>query len=282
MTRRVASLDVAQPRGAHSSHPRGDHSIQARQGDATGNPNSEQPVRGAAGGHSWSAAPFGYVAGFDCQPGLRLIPKVETPEQLLAALDELGSAAKAMTVWIDDRGRAARLGGALRAAGYSQVAATTHLALVGPIAAERGAGELRVERIESDGLERWAEVKLMAFGDTETLASRERLEKEMAVRSAELPLAQLWLARLGEEPVAVLAFYEGADQLVFNLGTRLPYRHQKIAQRLLRRWADEGARQGCRSLLINADDGGRPEALYRRLGFSDEVYWCARYERQPS
>ena len=39
------------------------------------------------------------------------------------------------------------------------------------------------------------------------------------------------------------------------------------------------AYSGCRSVLINADEGGRPEALYRQLGFSDEVHWRRPWTR---
>jgi hypothetical protein len=35
---------------------------------------------------------------------------------------------------------------------------------------------------------------------------------------------------------------------------------------------------GCRSLIINAEDGGRPAELYRRLGFVDEIYWYQKYD----
>ena len=65
---------------------------------------------------------------------------------------------------------------------------------------------------------------------------------------------------------------------MFILVTRVPYRHQGIAQAMLGRWARAGVAAGCRSLIINAQDGGRPAALYRRLGFVDEAYWYQKYE----
>jgi ribosomal protein S18 acetylase RimI-like enzyme len=65
---------------------------------------------------------------------------------------------------------------------------------------------------------------------------------------------------------------------VFILGTRAPFRHRGIAQAMLARWAaSSSAAAGSRSLLINATDGGAPAALYRRLGFTDEVYWYSKY-----
>lgn len=96
-----------------------------------------------------------------------------------------------------------------------------------------------------------------------------------------MALATLQLARLEGAPVAVLAYYIGTDQLVFNLGTRVPFRHRGIAQDLLRRWVAAGRAQGCRSLMINADHLGAPEALYQQMGFVDEIYWYQRYEFDP-
>lgn len=45
---------------------------------------------------------------------------------------------------------------------------------------------------------------------------------------------------------------------------------------MLANWtqASEGA---TRSLLINCDDGRPAAALYRRMGFTDEIYWYRRY-----
>jgi hypothetical protein len=42
--------------------------------------------------------------------------------------------------------------------------------------------------------------------------------------------------------------------------------------------AEKGLSSGSRSLIINADDLGAPAALYRHMGFVDEVYWYWRYE----
>lgn len=72
--------------------------------------------------------------------------------------------------------------------------------------------------------------------------------------------------------------HRGNDQLVFSLATRLPYRHRGIAQALLSGWACAGLQNSGRSLMINADEEGRPAALYRRMGFIDEVYWYQKYE----
>ncbi|HVX46123.1 MAG TPA: hypothetical protein VHC49_19690 [Mycobacteriales bacterium] len=86
------------------------------------------------------------------------------------------------------------------------------------------------------------------------------------------------MGRLDGAPVAALAHYRGSDQLVFNLATRVPYRHRGIAQAMLADWVAEGTAAGCRSLMINATEGGRPAELYGRLGFVDEIHWYQSYE----
>ena len=179
---------------------------------------------------------------------------------------------------MDDRERAARLDAALRRSGGRPGEATLHLALVGTVAAQAGPANLVVESVGETGLQEWARVKLQSFGDTESAPAAGRLASEVALRRSELALVDQQLGRLDGEPVAVLAYYRGPDQLVFNLGTRVPYRHRGIGQAMLARWADVGVASGCRSMIINAHEGGRPAALYRRLGFTDEVYWYRQYE----
>ncbi|HLK44944.1 MAG TPA: GNAT family N-acetyltransferase, partial [Acidimicrobiales bacterium] len=127
-----------------------------------------------------------------------------------------------------------------------------------------------------DDLARWAATKVRAFAETDDEPAPEAVARELRVRRREWSGIELWLATLAGEPAAVLARYVGDDEVVFNLATRAPYRHRGVAQALLARWAAQGA--GCRSLVINADDPGRPAELYWRLGFTDEVFWHRRYE----
>jgi ribosomal protein S18 acetylase RimI-like enzyme len=87
-------------------------------------------------------------------------------------------------------------------------------------------------------------------------------------------------ARIEGESVAVAAFYEGDDRFIFVLGTRVPFRHRRIGRALLAHVVHDPAASGCRSAVINADEGGRPEALYRRLGFTDEVHWRRPWTRR--
>jgi ribosomal protein S18 acetylase RimI-like enzyme len=106
------------------------------------------------------------------------------------------------------------------------------------------------------------------------------LDAELVVRRAEMAgQGRALAARLDGEVVAVAAFYEGDDRFIFVLGTRVPFRHLGIGRALLARVVHDPAASRCRSAMINADEGGRPEALYRRLGFTDEVHWRRPWNR---
>jgi hypothetical protein len=210
----------------------------------------------------------------------RLILGIDSPGHVPAALAAVRADGpdRTVTIWVDDRERASRLDRALRENGCTAGDATTHLALVGPMSPRPVPDGLRVEIVEPAGLEEWARVKLRCFDDSEAAPSPDRIATELAARLEDLPLVEHWVGSLGREHVAVLAFYVGQDQLVFSLGTRVPYRHRGVATALLTRWVDLGTARGARSLIINAHDGGRPAELYRGLGFVDEVYWYRKYE----
>jgi GNAT superfamily N-acetyltransferase len=222
---------------------------------------------------------YGYLSTSDGPMDPRLLLTLADPAAVAAALGEARAASggRPLTVWIDDRDRVALLDDALRSSGATRTKAITHLALVGEQSAGRDIEGLSIREAGIQDLEEWCEVKLRCFGDTEEPPSRERLTKELDVRRPEMALADLWLATIEDEPVGVLAFYRGNDQLVFNLGTRVAFRHRGIAQTVLARWVERGRSAGCRSLMINADDPGRPRDLYLRLGFTDEIFWFQRY-----
>lgn len=222
---------------------------------------------------------YGYLSNADGDQSPRVLLTVDRPEDVPAALSSARSSRDApeYSVWVTDRARGARLDASLRAAGCDAGKATTHLTLVGALRAGPGPAALVVEDVGPLQHSEWAAVKIRCFEETESDPTPAQLDQELAVRARGAALETLRLARLGNEAVGVLGYYAGLDQLVFNLGTRVPYRHQGIARGMLARWAAEGMAAGCRSLTINADDHGRPAALYRQLGFTDEVYWYVRY-----
>jgi GNAT superfamily N-acetyltransferase len=131
-------------------------------------------------------------------------------------------------------------------------------------------------------IERFARVKLQAFGDTEEEPVGTTLSKEIASRRADLRGDGRGLVATADGEIAAMcAYYSGADYFVFLLGTRLPFRGRGIASAVLHHVVEEARASGARSVVINAREGGEPAALYRRLGFTDAVYRQWRF-RKPS
>jgi hypothetical protein len=236
--------------------------------------NSSIPEIGLEGTEHW----FGFVVE-NGPYRARAVLGIGDPAQVPVALADLQAAYpdSAFRVMVDDRERSARLDAALRKSGCHYVESTTYLALVGSLVSPApGPAGLKVTIAGAGELAAWADVKLRSFADSEDPPTADAVSAEIEFRQAELPLAEHQFGHLDGEPVAVLAHYPGPDDLVFNLGTRVPFRHRGIAQAMLARWA-AGSRSA-RSLMINAIDGGAPAALYRRLGFTDEVYWYSKYD----
>jgi ribosomal protein S18 acetylase RimI-like enzyme len=203
-------------------------------------------------------------------------------DALIAEAEEI-VATDSLTLELDDRATAAVLGPALEAAGFEPGTAAVHLAYLGGLdAAGHGPAGMRTDDVPFDGasMESWATVKLQAFADAETPPAAEELERELVVRRAEMAgQGRALAAWIDREIVAIASYYEGDDRFIFVLGTRVPYRHLRIGRALLARVVHDPAASACRSVLINADEGGRPEALYRTLGFTDEVHWRQGWTR---
>lgn len=193
-------------------------------------------------------------------------------------------AGDSLSLELDDRATAAAIGPTLEAMGFQPGTAAVHLAYLGGLEPTGGppAG-LRIDDVAPDGpaLREWATVKLQAFADSEAPPTTEDLEAELVVRRAEMAgQGRALAARIEDESVAVAAFYEGDDRFIFLLGTRVPFRHARIGRALLAHVVHDPGASGGRSVVINADEGGRPEALYRRLGFTDEVHWRRPWTRR--
>ena len=207
----------------------------------------------------------------------------EDVEALVAEAEEI-VVTGSLTLELDDRVTAAAVGPALEALGFQPGTAAVHLAYLGGLEpTPHGSARLRIDDVPPDGpaLHEWATVKLQAFADSEAPPAEEDLAAELVVRRAEMAgQGRALAARVDGEPVGIAGFYEGDDRFVFVLGTRVPFRHQRIGRALLAHVVHEADGSDRRSVLINADEGGRPEALYRRLGFTDEVHWRRPWTRR--
>jgi ribosomal protein S18 acetylase RimI-like enzyme len=188
--------------------------------------------------------------------------------------------ARDFELWIDDRSKDAALGPALTAAGCVESEATIYLAHVGavPKAAALRAG-LAIEAITAATLKDFVIVKLQGFANSEELPTAQQFAQEMAIKEQDFRgPGRFFVARCKGEVAAILAYYEGTtDRLIFNLATRVPFRMKGIAKLLLDFVLADSHAKGYRSVIINTNPADTPITWYRRIGFTDEVYWQRKY-----
>jgi GNAT superfamily N-acetyltransferase len=204
------------------------------------------------------------------------------PDDVQAMLEDVATfyGDRAVELAIEDTTYTPDVGAALEAAGWTDTNAIVWLARVeqGPIV--RSAPDIEIERIGTERLDEFSRIKLMGFDNSEDEPSAERIAEESALRRSDLSGTGVCLsARVDDECAAICAYYEGADNLIFVLATRVPFRHRGLARTLIAHVYDEARRSGARSTMINADEGELPEALYRSLGFTDVVYRQRRFRR---
>lgn len=226
-----------------------------------------------------TAHSFGFLSDADRPDPLRVLLTLEDPDQVpgaIALAAELAGTDQ-LTVVVDDRVRAEHLAAGLERAGCVPVKAISYLAHVGQFPEVAGPDDLAFVPVSPDGLRTWCELKLRCFDASGAAPSAREVGRELEVRQRELAIASLLTVLAANEPVGVLAYYADRDELVYNLGTIAAARHRGIARCALRWWVQRGRAAGARSSLINCDDPGRPQELYRSLGFTDEVYWTRRW-----
>ena len=186
-------------------------------------------------------------------------------------------------IMIDDRKLDSTLGPALEAAGLALDERTTFLAHVGDVPEAPPVAGIAVDAVGEGGLEEYEDTRRRGFANSDEPTAQEELDRGVHLRRAEMTGgANYWLARIGEEPAAAMNWYDGEDRLIFSLATRLPFRKRGIASHLLCSLLRDSERKDTRSVIINANEAGTPIDLYRRLGFTDEVYWHATYELKLS
>jgi GNAT superfamily N-acetyltransferase len=170
---------------------------------------------------------------------------------------------------------------AFSAAGCSRTE-STYLVHVGEIPKSTSVPGLIIEAVTHANLLDYQVTKLQAFANSETEPDSNEIASELALRRTELDDCGCFLiGRIGSEATGVIAWYEGMDRFIFHLGTRVPFRKRGIAKQLLCHVVSETYAKGCRSVLLNTNPLDMPIHFYRRIGFTDEVHWRARYTFNP-
>lgn len=224
--------------------------------------------------------PFGAYMRYSAQDGEVTLADVR-PEDVPALVADVRAYYGDATagIYLDDRRADAALGPVLVAAGCTRAGAETHLVHVGATPAVRPVPGVVLEPITEATIVEWGATKLKGFASSENPPEPKRLATEVAMRSAEMAgEGRFFFARAGREPAAILGYYDGADRHIFLLATRVPFRNRGIARWLLSQAIADVRAEVHRSILINCDPDDTPIRLYRRLGFTDEVYWRQRYE----
>jgi ribosomal protein S18 acetylase RimI-like enzyme len=183
-----------------------------------------------------------------------------------------------VTLLVDDRDVAALLGPSLKAAGCRLLQEELFLAHVGRPSATQPVTGATIEDLTSDNVLVFAVTKLQGFADSEELPPPERVEAEATLRLAELAGSGFGLlARVNGEPAAALCGICGTDWFFHTLATRVPWRKRGLAGWLTAEAIRRACASGARAVLLNADPHDIPIHYYRRLGFTDEVYWRMRF-----
>ncbi|MGH2459101.1 MAG: GNAT family N-acetyltransferase [Chloroflexota bacterium] len=233
-------------------------------------------------GYEVVPGPFGWYGHQRRAPGITpwaLLDRVG-PLDATALLAELRARHGPGTVRIevDDPARDREVGPILTATGCRPGHLQIFLAHLGPVPPTAPVPDLSVETVGEPNLEAFVITKLKAFASRDDPPDAVEVRVGMELRRAELAgVGRFLLARIRQEPAAILGLYDGPDQLIFNVATRLAFRRRGIASHLIGRALSGARARGGRSVIINADPEDRPIQLYRRLGFTDEVYWRRQY-----
>jgi ribosomal protein S18 acetylase RimI-like enzyme len=229
---------------------------------------------------------FGFYRRNTENPELRLVvieamKPEDAPEFVADAREYFGE--RDVEIWVEGRELDATLGQALVAAGCVKDLPNVSLAFVGtPPEAVPVAG-VTVEAVTPKTLKDYAVTKLKGFANSEAEPTAEQLDRELAIRKSEIEgMGRLLIARVGNEPAAILGYYDGADRSIFNLATRIPFRNRGIAKYLLCLVLADSFDRGCQSVIIGTNPDDTPILLYRRLGFIDEIYWRRGYMFEPA
>ncbi len=224
---------------------------------------------------------FGFYGRNIRAPGAnRVTLRDATPGDIPALLADVHAyfAGQPVTLLVDDRDMAAALGPALSAAGCRLVQEECFLVHVGPPPVVQPVPGATIEDLTDDNVHAFAAAKLRGFANSEAPPPPEQIEAEAALRLAELAGGGFGLlARVDGEPVAMLSGIGGQDWFLHTLATRLPWRERGLAGWLTAEAIHRAYASGARAVLLNADPHDTPIARYRRLGFTDEVYWRSRY-----
>ena len=190
---------------------------------------------------------------------------------------------KPVRMYVDDREVVGKLRACIENSGcrrYCELICLTHTGAPPDIDPVPG---LAIELGTPENVRDYEVTRVKSFENSEDQPDESEVAANVVARTSDLGEGcQLLIGRIDGEAAAIAGWYEGIDRLIFHLATRVPFRHKGIARQLLSHIIAETYAQKRRSVTILTDPEDSPIHFYRRTGFTEEVYWQARYIYQPA
>ncbi len=181
---------------------------------------------------------------------------------------------------LDDPEQDYQLGPAFDEVGFVKEEVDIFLAHIGPLPPVVRLEGLVIEESTRANVGEIAETKMRAFSSSDDQPPAEELKRQTKRHLTELEgIGRGMLARLFSDPAGMICWYDDPVDIWINLlGIRKIYRGLGIGRALLHRLLIDSFERGCRSVLINVmEENTGAIQLYKRLGFSDQVYWRQHY-----
>jgi ribosomal protein S18 acetylase RimI-like enzyme len=222
---------------------------------------------------------FGWYGNAGPAASGRVTLRDVTPELVRELLDDVDAyyGGLPVSLFVDDREADAALRPALQAEGAEAGPGNSYLAYGGPPPEAPPLPGVTLEYATEASLREYAVTKLKGFANSEDAPSEQQVAVEIAMRQAEAASDGRFLIARAEGDAASIAGWYTNGAHIFQLATRVPFRRRGIATALLRHILREELSQGTQAVVINADEDDHPIEIYRRLGFTDEVYWRRPY-----
>jgi GNAT superfamily N-acetyltransferase len=181
---------------------------------------------------------------------------------------------------VDGKEEDTTLGPSLCKAGCKKAKSQIFLAHMGPIPQFATPNGIEVESVSESNFIVFAETRLKAFGLIEETSHEEAIRDEISLRRSELTgTARGLLAYLNGQPAGAFWWYEEQRVIFLSLlGVLAPFRKKGVGRWLICERLQDSYERGYQYVILNVQtDNVDAIRLYRRLGFTCEIYWRGRY-----
>ena len=181
---------------------------------------------------------------------------------------------------VDGREEDTTLGPLLCKAGCKKTRSQIFLAHTGPTPQLAALNGIEIEPVSESNLIVFAETRLKAFGLIEETSQEEAIRDEISLRRSELTgTARGLLAYVNGQPAGAFWWYEEQGGIFLSLlGVLAPFRNKGVGRWMICERLQDSYERGYQFVILNVlTDNVDAIRLYRRLGFTCEVYWRGRY-----